>query len=177
MGVQMPVLDGVQATAQIRALPSPKNEIPIIALTAHAMAGAREEYLAAGMDDYLSKPLEPEALFAALARLSPACHVPAPAVEPAQSPRVAIFDPVRVATLKRLLSEGELAEFVGMFVGSLEGITGRVTELLDAGEFNELTQEAHALAGRVATGPARRWRKSATPPARVRKWSCSAALA
>ena len=147
MDVQMPVLDGVEATKQIRALPSPKNKIPIIALTAHAMAGAREEYLATGMDDYLSKPLEPDALFAALARLSPASDVPVPAAEPAPPQDAMIFDPVRIATLKRLLPEGELADFVGMFVGSLEGIATRVNELLAAGEFTELVQEAHALAG------------------------------
>jgi CheY-like chemotaxis protein len=56
--VQMPVLDGVQATKRIRALHAPKNAVPIIALTAHAMAGAKDEYLAADMDDYLSKPIE-----------------------------------------------------------------------------------------------------------------------
>src|SRR6202035_127589 len=66
MDVQMPLLDGVQATKRIRALPPPKNAVTIVALTAHAMAGAREEYLAAGMDDYLSKPLDPVALFAKL---------------------------------------------------------------------------------------------------------------
>jgi signal transduction histidine kinase/FixJ family two-component response regulator len=70
MDVQMPVLDGTQATAQIRALPSHKSCVPIIALTAHAMAGAREQYLAAGMDDYLSKPLNPATLHATLAKLT-----------------------------------------------------------------------------------------------------------
>src|SRR5260370_24059196 len=62
----MTVLDGVQATQRIRGLPSPKDAVRIIALTAHAMAGAKEEYLAAGMDDYLSKPLDDVALFAKL---------------------------------------------------------------------------------------------------------------
>ena len=148
MDVQMPVLDGVQATKQIRALPPPKGTIPIIALTAHAMAGAREEYLAAGMDDYLSKPLEPDALFAALARLSPTTDgVSASAPQSAQESGEAIFDPVRIATLKRLLPEGELVEFVRMFVGSLEGIAGRVGQLIEAREPVELAQEAHSLAG------------------------------
>ena len=70
MDVQMPVLDGVQATKRIRALPPPKNAVPIIALTAHAMAGAKEEYLAAEMDDYLSKPIDNGELFSRLNEVS-----------------------------------------------------------------------------------------------------------
>ena len=128
MDVQMPVLDGVQATKQIRALPAPKGTIPIVALTAHAMAGAREEYLAAGMDDYLSKPLEPAALFAVLARLTEpsVAALSSPQVEPCETDKeaivdkspedgIAIFDRARVATLRQVLSAGELVEFVHMF--------------------------------------------------------------
>jgi signal transduction histidine kinase/DNA-binding response OmpR family regulator len=69
MDVQMPELDGVQATKQIRALPPPKCDIHIIAMTAHAMSGDREIYLAAGMDDYVSKPIEVPILMAKLAKL------------------------------------------------------------------------------------------------------------
>ncbi len=71
MDVQMPVLDGVEATRRIRSLPGAKREVPIIALTAHAMSESKAEYLAAGMTDYLSKPLNPRLLFAKLAALSP----------------------------------------------------------------------------------------------------------
>jgi signal transduction histidine kinase/CheY-like chemotaxis protein len=67
MDVQMPELDGVQATRQIRALPPPKCNLWIIAMTAHAMSGDRETYLAAGMDDYVSKPIEVPILLAKLA--------------------------------------------------------------------------------------------------------------
>jgi signal transduction histidine kinase/DNA-binding response OmpR family regulator len=69
MDVQMPDLDGVGATQQIRALPEPKCNVPIIAMTAHAMAGAKEEYLAAGMTDYISKPVQPKLLLSKLAKL------------------------------------------------------------------------------------------------------------
>ena len=72
MDVQMPELDGVQATKQIRALPPPKCRIKIIAMTAHAMAGDRETYLSAGMDDYVSKPIEIPILVAKLTSLTSA---------------------------------------------------------------------------------------------------------
>jgi CheY-like chemotaxis protein len=69
MDVQMPELDGIEATKQIRALPAPKCNLPIIALTAHAMSGARDQYLEAGMNDYISKPMDPATLLSKLAEI------------------------------------------------------------------------------------------------------------
>lgn len=57
MDIQMPVIDGENATRIIRAMDGPVSSIPIIALTAHAMVGDRERYLQCGMDAYLSKPV------------------------------------------------------------------------------------------------------------------------
>ncbi|MGM0611192.1 MAG: GAF domain-containing protein [Thermodesulfobacteriota bacterium] len=62
MDIQMPVQDGVETTRQIRALESETGNIPIIALTAYAMSGDREKFLATGMDDYISKPVDREEL-------------------------------------------------------------------------------------------------------------------
>ena len=67
MDVQMPVMDGLTATAAIRALDGPEPTPPIIALTANAMKGDRERYLASGMDGYVSKPIDRGLLMAAIA--------------------------------------------------------------------------------------------------------------
>lgn len=68
MDVQMPEMDGLEATRRIRALPGIFATIPIIALTANSMKGDRERYLESGMTDYLSKPVRPGELFATIAR-------------------------------------------------------------------------------------------------------------
>jgi CheY-like chemotaxis protein len=67
MDMNMPEMDGMTATRVIRALTGPANVTPIVALTAHIFVGLREELLAAGMNDYLSKPIRIAALVTALA--------------------------------------------------------------------------------------------------------------
>jgi CheY-like chemotaxis protein len=71
MDWEMPIMDGLEATAAIRGLQEPLCRIPIIAVTAHAIPGDRETCLNGGMDDYLSKPLNVELLRQALAKWLP----------------------------------------------------------------------------------------------------------
>ena len=71
LDIQMPVMDGLEATRRIRAgeVGMDKADIPIVALTAHAMSGDREKFLAAGMNDYLAKPVEMETLKEVIGRV------------------------------------------------------------------------------------------------------------
>ena len=79
MDVQMPEMDGIQATAAIRAGErSGSRHLPIVAMTAHAMRGDCERFLRAGMDGYISKPIDTAALIQCLERV--ASHQPAAAV-------------------------------------------------------------------------------------------------
>lgn len=68
MDVQMPEMGGIEATKKIRALPGPAGDVPIIAMTANAMKGDRESYLGSGMNDYVSKPIDPGMLSDAISR-------------------------------------------------------------------------------------------------------------
>jgi CheY-like chemotaxis protein len=73
MDIQMPEMDGYEATKTIRAPQSNvrNHNVPIIAMTAHAMKGDRERCIEAGMDDYVSKPIRPEQLLEAIKRFLP----------------------------------------------------------------------------------------------------------
>ena len=69
MDLQMPEMGGLEATQAIRARERAGSRLPIIALTAHAMQGDEERARACGCDDYLTKPIDEDQLFAKLARL------------------------------------------------------------------------------------------------------------
>ncbi|MDS4027863.1 MAG: ATP-binding protein [Candidatus Contendobacter sp.] len=102
MDLQMPVMDGLAATRAIRQLPGAAALPPILAITANAYAVDRQRCLDAGMDDFLTKPLEPDAFYATLLR-----WLPTPAEAPPPAP-VAVDNPLTRKTLAQL--EAFLAE-------------------------------------------------------------------
>ena len=153
MDVQMPDLDGVEATRQIRALPPPRHLVPIIALTAHAMTGAKEAYLAAGMDDFVTKPIESALLLGKLARLAASADIPPTAnKEPIQAVAdrehsVPAFDLAQLETLTGFLQPQELREFADLYLAHSVDCASRIVALAAEGDYVAMGRAAHELVG------------------------------
>jgi CheY-like chemotaxis protein len=158
MDVQMPELDGVEATQRIRALPPPKHLVPIIALTAHAMRGAKEEYLAAGMDDYVSKPIDAALLLDKLGRLHRTAGSPPTArIVPAAADWGAslaecnhsgpMFDPARLRAVLGFLPPEQLREFALLYIDDAADCANRIVALAATGDCGAVGRAAHQLVG------------------------------
>jgi len=148
MDIQMPEMDGFEATEKIRALPQGRT-LPIIALTAHALSGERERCLARGMTGYLAKPFKAHDLFSAVegrgAQPADAAAAPAPAVD--------------LAAFRRTMEEAGAAEAVD---GILETFVATLPQRLEAlvaaasgTDAEPLQRAAHAFksaAGTIGAG-------------------------
>jgi PAS domain S-box-containing protein len=167
MDVQMPEMDGPKATQMIRqGLAGAHNTgIPIVALTAYAQAEDRERFLAAGMDDYVPKPVEEDELFAAMrramhlrperrqARSAHAAQAEGASSDPALSPR---FD---LGFLERSFGDRSdlLAEMLTQFQTlSLPEIEGNLRQALTAKNMHKAERVAHKARGSFGTVGARR---------------------
>jgi CheY-like chemotaxis protein/HPt (histidine-containing phosphotransfer) domain-containing protein len=145
MDVQMPELNGLQAAAAIREREKATGtHVPIVALTAHAMQGDRAACVAAGMDDYVSKPLRSEELFAAIARLVP---VPAHA-EPAVVANADVFDP-EIALEQVEGDPALLRELVELFLDDCPKLLAEIDAAVVRRDGLTLERCAHRLKGAV----------------------------
>jgi signal transduction histidine kinase/CheY-like chemotaxis protein/HPt (histidine-containing phosphotransfer) domain-containing protein len=149
MDVQMPEMDGLETTAAIRAHERGSGRhIPILALTAHAMKGDREDCLAAGMDGYLCKPIQAAELRSAIAAFG----------ELAERQRVestplggshAMID--REATLARVENDMDLLhELIGLFLDDCPRLTGEIRAAIESSEPIKASRTAHGLKGSLA---------------------------
>ncbi|MBT7164118.1 MAG: response regulator, partial [Victivallales bacterium] len=168
MDVQMPVMDGLGATRHIRDTQSEvhNHTIPIIAMTAHAMQGDRDECLEAGMDDYVPKPISPRALAVALAKWLPADgEEPEPKGDEqvlgeagdTQADAPPIWD--KAGMLERLMDDEELTrEIMEAF---LEDVPQQIQSLKDyvaGGDAEGTERQSHSIKGASANVGAERLR-------------------
>ena len=171
MDLQMPVMDGMEATRLIRALPG-RDRLPILAMTANAMAGDRERSLAAGMNDHVTKPIDPEELFDVLLRWLPdraslglvpseAAPDTAPAVPPAPA---GVTDHAlhhipgldAVDGLRRVLGRREAyVALLRRFANGHAHVTRDIRAALAEGRWADAERAAHTLKGVAGTIGAR----------------------
>jgi CheY-like chemotaxis protein len=157
MDVQMPEMDGLETTRELRRR-WPDRPLRVIAMTANAMVGDRQACLAAGMNDYLSKPVQLDALVDALRRSRietvPAPEAP-PSVAPSAAPRVAatlapaasVLDQRALATLLEMIGgeEASLAELIESFLGEAPALLDALQTSLASGDAEGMRRAAHTL--------------------------------
>jgi CheY-like chemotaxis protein len=156
MDVQMPVMDGVEATRRIRALPPPAREVPVLALTANVMASERQRYLEAGMNDALTKPVDWPQLLAAITRwarrpgagsteeAATAVESQGAAAAPATAaPPEPVLDRAAMAQLEAVIGREALGEMLG---APREEVSRRATAIRAPGtSAAAIGEEAHKL--------------------------------
>jgi CheY-like chemotaxis protein/HPt (histidine-containing phosphotransfer) domain-containing protein len=155
MDVQMPGMDGLAATAAIRALPGRRAKTPIIAMTANAMVGDRETFLAAGMDDYIAKPIDRHRLAALLGRwttrLGAARRAPPPASTTAtNAPPPQPVNKAAQAQLANDIGQETFASLCQQFYALLPEQCLKLRTAHAAGELTTVARIAHELKGVAA---------------------------
>ncbi len=168
MDVQMPEMDGLEATRQIRNPQSAvrNHQIPIIAMTAHAMQGDREKCLGAGMNDYVSKPVSPQILAEALEKWLPkeengkqqTLILPEvkqretgqqPLRDSSRKSEIPIFD--KAGMMSRLMNDENLAyKVVNGFLDDLPQQITALKEYLKSGDAVKAERQAHTIKGASA---------------------------
>jgi CheY-like chemotaxis protein/HPt (histidine-containing phosphotransfer) domain-containing protein len=149
MDVQMPVMDGFQATRAVRRLDDPKKaRVPIIAMTAHALKGDDQRCLAAGMDAYLSKPLAASELIATVERLAGAGGTPPllPACTAEASAPAGAFD-FQEALTHMAGQESLVREMIEFFFQDTPAMLAGMERGLQGGDATQIGHLAHRLKG------------------------------
>jgi PAS domain S-box-containing protein len=168
MDVQMPGMDGLESTAAIRKRENGDTRVPIIAMTAHAMKGDRDRCLAAGMDGYLSKPIDATEMIALVESLT--VGSPSGAVESVPSspdgnestglPSATIFDPA-MALQQCLGRQDLLAQIIQLFFTDVEKLLPQLRAALQRGDLTEVGKLGHRLKGTIAHLAAERAKEAA----------------
>ena len=178
MDIQMPGLDGIETTRRLKA-DGRLAGMPVVALTAHAMASDRQRFLEAGMDDYLAKPIDEEALVRVLSRWLPTVHAGTPT--PA-TPAVAEFVLPGIDVAQALSRVSQNVDLLRRLVVQLRErhalAAERIGEWARNGEWQAALDAAHTLKGAAATLAATRIaRAAAQVESELREHAVPASLA
>ena len=146
MDVQMPELDGLDASRQICARWSRENRPHIIAMTANALPEDRDACFAAGMDDYVAKPIREHELAAALGRASPRRDR-----DPGVADREIGLDAAALQNLKELGGVEFLAEVIDVFLADTPALIASLHSSLERRDAEELRRAAHTLKSNAST--------------------------
>ncbi|MEZ0260446.1 MAG: MHYT domain-containing protein [Alphaproteobacteria bacterium] len=163
MDCQMPVMDGLEATRRIREQErlAHVGHKPIIALTAHAMSGDRENCLQAGMDDYISKPINPQALATALLKWLPKQQEDQPAAAPEETQAKKTHSPAIIVDTEYLdlFTGGDREEersmadmFVSAGVDTLEVLRRHVRQEATNDDWRKAAHKLKGSAGQIGAG-------------------------
>lgn len=156
MDVQMPEMDGFEATQAIRLREAGTGQrTPIVAMTAHAMKGDRERCLAAGMDDYVSKPVQRAELLrvlswaAGMGGAASTTETPQPVATPGPRPEQELPPALdRVSALERLGGDEELfAEVASVFLSDAPKLMAELSKAVASGDAPTVQRAAHGLKG------------------------------
>lgn len=146
MDAHMPAMDGLEATRRIRGLDGPGSRVPIVVLSADAIVGAREKYLAAGIDDFLAKPFSRNDLLTVVERWVADLADREPAAEATPDEQGAL-DTAMLDQLAAIMSRAEFHDLLGSW---LETSARRIEAVIAFGEQGNLAavrREAHNLVG------------------------------
>ncbi len=150
MDVEMPGMDGLQATAAIREREQVHGgHVPIIAMTAHAMAGDREQCLEANMDGYIAKPLRPHELIAEVEGAVGSKTEPLSGAPSGPSTDDILDAPALLARVSG--SRDTLRELLDLFEADYPGLLSQARDAARAGDLATLQRAAHSLKGMAAT--------------------------
>lgn len=149
MDCQMPVMDGYTATAEIRRRQQPGEHIPIIAMTAHALKGSHEKCLAAGMDDYIAKPVSPDAVFAMMMKQLAAQPADARPASPGPAPHMSAINRERaMATTGGNIDM--LKRVTRVFIENVPAEVDQLGRASSSGDAAEVRRLAHSIKSAAA---------------------------
>jgi signal transduction histidine kinase/CheY-like chemotaxis protein len=145
MDVEMPDMDGYEATARIRAMPLPKRMVPIVAMTAHVLPGDIARATRVGMNDHIAKPILKDQLLRTTRRWVGAVAWSTDAAEPAAPATAELLSARVLEGLEATIGREKLVDIVGQLIDFIATSAPKVASLREAQQWDELRRETHRL--------------------------------